>query len=110
LYAATIWVAISIQRALWELGIAIPDDVSVIGYDDIAWAGLIIPALTTLRIPLAEMARAAIELVMGRIDTPRRRSRYLRFPVSIIERESVGAPAQRFLRRRYRPLAEIREA
>jgi LacI family transcriptional regulator len=89
-------VAISVQRALWDLGLRIPDDVSVVGYDDIAWAGLTIPALTTLRIPLAEMARAAIELIIERVDAPRRRSRCLRFPVSIVERESVSSPAQRF--------------
>lgn len=85
-------VAISVQRVLRDLGISVPHDVSVVGYDDIAWAGIVTPALTSMRLPLADMGRVAVQFVLERLEEPQRRSRRLSLPVTLIERESVAKP------------------
>src|SRR5262249_55218407 len=62
--------AIGAIRAFREAGLTVPDDVSVIGFDDIYNAAFFSPALTTIRQPLKEMGRLAAELVLQRISRP----------------------------------------
>jgi DNA-binding LacI/PurR family transcriptional regulator len=57
-------------RALREAGKQVPDDVSVVGFDDIQSAAYQNPALTTVRQPLREMGRIAAETVLRRIKRP----------------------------------------
>lgn len=90
-------VAISVQRALRDLGIVVPDDVSVVGYDDIPWAAIVTPALTTMRLPLADMGSAAVRFVVDRLHGPRRRARRVNLPVTLVVRESVAKPSARFV-------------
>lgn len=59
--AANDVIALGILRALSEHGIAVPADCAVTGYDDIPSAALAIPALTTVRQPIIDMARAAFD-------------------------------------------------
>ena len=54
-------------RALRESKLRVPDDVSVVGFDDIQSAAYQNPALTTVRQPLREMGRIAAETLLGRI-------------------------------------------
>jgi LacI family transcriptional regulator len=62
--------AIGAIRAFRESGWQVPDDVSVIGFDDIQSAAFQNPALTTVRQPLREMGRAAAEILLKRINRP----------------------------------------
>ncbi|CAH0120854.1 MULTISPECIES: LacI family DNA-binding transcriptional regulator [unclassified Paenibacillus] len=55
-------------RALVEKEVRIPQDISVIGYDDVIVASLITPALTTVRQPVYEMGKNAAELLLKRIQ------------------------------------------
>jgi DNA-binding LacI/PurR family transcriptional regulator len=57
-------------RALRESGRQVPDDVSVVGFDDIQSAAFQNPSLTTVRQPLREMGRAAAEILLKRINRP----------------------------------------
>jgi LacI family transcriptional regulator len=57
-------------RALREAGKQVPEDVSVIGFDDIQSAAFQNPGLTTVRQPLREMGRAAAEILLKRINRP----------------------------------------
>ena len=57
-------------RAFRESGRQVPEDVSVIGFDDIQSAAFQNPALTTVRQPLREMGRAAAEILLKRINRP----------------------------------------
>jgi len=57
-------------RALHESGCHVPEDVSVVGFDDIQSAAFQNPALTTVRQPLREMGRAAAEILLKRINRP----------------------------------------
>ena len=57
-------------RALRESGLQVPEDVSVVGFDDIQSAAYQNPSLTTVRQPLREMGRAAAEILLKRINRP----------------------------------------
>ncbi|PYX27481.1 MAG: LacI family transcriptional regulator [Acidobacteria bacterium] len=57
-------------RALRDAGLKVPDDVSVVGFDDIQNAAYQNPGLTTVRQPLREMGRIAAEILLRRINRP----------------------------------------
>jgi len=62
--------AIGAMRALKDAGIAVPEDVSVIGFDDILGASYHTPSITTVRQPLEEMGRAGARILLERIARP----------------------------------------
>lgn len=61
-------VALGVCRALSELGIRVPEDVSVVGYDDVPLAEFVTPSLTTVRVPKREVGRIAGELLHEEIE------------------------------------------
>jgi LacI family transcriptional regulator len=84
--------ALAVLNVADELGIAVPGELSVTGYDDIPMAGWSRFALTTVRQPLAEMAARATDLLQGRIDAPDAPPSRVVFPAELIERGSTGPP------------------
>src|SRR5260370_11415265 len=64
--------AIGMIRAFADARIRVPEDVSIIGFDDLAAAEFTIPRLTTVRQPLSEMGRIAAQCVVQRIQRPER--------------------------------------
>jgi len=62
--------AIGVLRCARDLGIHVPQDVSVAGFDDISMASLVVPRLTTLRQPIEDLAAAAMERVMEPLTFP----------------------------------------
>jgi LacI family transcriptional regulator len=62
--------AIGAIRAFAESGLRVPDDISVVGFDDIQSASYQNPGLTTVRQPLREMGRTAAEILLKRINRP----------------------------------------
>jgi DNA-binding LacI/PurR family transcriptional regulator len=60
--------ALGVRRALWEAGLRTPDDVALVGYDDIPEAEYFTPPLTTVRQDFAELGRASIRLLLDRIE------------------------------------------
>jgi len=69
LFAANDLMAAGAIRELHSRGIAVPDEVSVIGFDDAPLAEMIFPALTTMRQPLQDMAHAAVSLLLSRVTS-----------------------------------------
>ena len=61
-------VALGVCRALAELGIAVPGDVSVVGYDDLPLAEFVTPSLTSVRVPKREVGRTAAEILHQEIE------------------------------------------
>ncbi|GAA4735528.1 LacI family DNA-binding transcriptional regulator [Isoptericola chiayiensis] len=57
--------ALGILRALWERGVRVPDDVSVVGFDDVEGAAYFVPPLTTVRQPFAELGSRAVAMVVA---------------------------------------------
>lgn len=77
-------VAFGIYQALTELGLRIPDDVSVVSFDDEALASYLRPGLTTARLPYEEMARRGMEMLLGQ-----RELAYDSVPMPVVRRDSV---------------------
>jgi LacI family transcriptional regulator len=82
-------IAIRALRTLWDLGISAPQQMSLVGFDDIPWAGLATPSLTTIRQPFDAMGSEAVRLLIERIARPTRRMQHVTLDVTLVERESV---------------------
>jgi DNA-binding LacI/PurR family transcriptional regulator len=78
--------AIGALQAAADAGLSVPEDLSVIGMDDIPAAAMVTPSLTTIAQPLVEKGIAAGEILLGR-RSPRRRAV---FPVTLVERDSTA--------------------
>jgi DNA-binding LacI/PurR family transcriptional regulator len=63
--AATDLLAVGLLHAAHERGLAVPDELSVTGFDDIPFAAVTVPSLTTVRMPVQAMVNAAIDLAIG---------------------------------------------
>jgi LacI family transcriptional regulator/LacI family repressor for deo operon, udp, cdd, tsx, nupC, and nupG len=61
-------VAIGFYRALAELGLRVPDDVSVVGFDDIPLSEYLTVPLTTIRMPTARMGQIAAEMLIKHVE------------------------------------------
>ena len=96
IFAAGHYLALEAFNAVRLSGKRIPDDVSVIGYDDTTAADLIHPRLTVMRQPLAEIGRRAAERLLRLMSDPdaERGGRIVRelLPAELIVRDSVAAP------------------
>jgi DNA-binding LacI/PurR family transcriptional regulator len=84
--------AIGAIRALQDRGLRVPEDVSVIGFDDITASAYHTPSLTTIRQPLAEMGRIAAECALERIEGIRSTPAPIPVSPELVARESTGAP------------------
>ncbi|MFG1704414.1 LacI family DNA-binding transcriptional regulator [Nonomuraea sp. M3C6] len=91
-FAANDWQAVGVYQAANELGWRIPDDLSVIGFDDLPLARWVTPALTTVRQPLTEMAAAATGMVVALAQgEPLPRNR-LELATDLVLRASTAPP------------------
>jgi LacI family transcriptional regulator len=82
--------AIGAMSAAHELGISIPDDIAIIGYDDIEAASLVTPALTTILNPGYEMGRVAGKLLWERMTQAYQGpARHVIVPHRMIQRDSA---------------------
>lgn len=84
--------AIGAMRALRELDIKIPKDMSVIGIDDIDMAQYMTTKLTTVHMPVEEMGQMATKILIDRIEAGHKLHMKLSLPFYIVERESCGKP------------------
>ncbi|MFC0674142.1 LacI family DNA-binding transcriptional regulator [Brachybacterium hainanense] len=79
-------------EGLRSIGLSTPEDVSVLGYDDVSWAGLTTPPLTTIRQSVSLMARSAVRTVLAGGQGSRRPTRTeLAIRPQLIVRGSTGA-------------------
>jgi DNA-binding LacI/PurR family transcriptional regulator len=93
--ASTDVLAIGALHTAHRRGLAVPDDLSITGFDDIAMAGFTVPALTTVHMPTVEMVGAALRIVIESLEeTSRAVPAEARLTVqpSLIIRESTGSP------------------
>jgi DNA-binding LacI/PurR family transcriptional regulator len=89
-------------RALHDEGVRVPEEVSVIGFGDVAGAAYGIPSLTTVRQPLEEMGRLAAATLLERIQHPGREFKTeITLQPSLVVRESTSAVVE-FVRQGYR--------
>ncbi|QIN85175.1 substrate-binding domain-containing protein [Rubrobacter tropicus] len=84
--------AMGVYRALYEAGLRAPDDVSVVGFDDLPFARLLTPALTTVRQPVREMGALATRMLLRVIAGEKLESARVELATSLIVRESSAPP------------------
>ncbi|TDV16433.1 LacI family DNA-binding transcriptional regulator [Paraburkholderia caballeronis] len=86
--------AFGVIAAVREAGLRVPDDISVIGFDDIPMAEQFHPALTTVRQPFQQMASSAVNTLLAQIAGTEAASQRITFPAELVIRASTGpAPA-----------------
>jgi len=91
--ASTDVAAIGALNAAARRGLKVPEELSVVGFDDIPLASFVTPSLTTVHQPMERLARAAVDTMLGILDVPERRPRRHILAPSFIKRESTEAPA-----------------
>jgi LacI family transcriptional regulator, xylobiose transport system transcriptional regulator len=85
--------ALGVYQAAREAKLHIPEDLSVVGFDDLPIARWVSPPLTTIRQPLIEMAEAAAELVVGLARGEEPPQMRVELATELIVRESTASPA-----------------
>ena len=85
--------AIGVLRAAYMGGLRVPQDLSVIGLDDIDFAEFTLPPLTTIRLSRADLARAAFDALRSQTDGSVKIQREFLVSTSLVVRGSTGAPA-----------------
>jgi DNA-binding LacI/PurR family transcriptional regulator len=84
--------AIGAIRAFQDAGLRVPDDVSVVGFDDIQSAAYLSPPLTTVRQPLQEMGEIAARTLLDRIEERVKYVREISIVPELVVRNSTAAP------------------
>ncbi len=99
--ASTDVLAIGVLRGALLRGVRVPDELSVVGFDDIPMARVTVPGLSTVRMPTEAMAAEAVALAVGEPGTPGDAGAAALagglpsvrvFPPSLVIRESTAAP------------------
>ena len=88
--AANDLAAFGATSALSRLGLRVPEDVSVLGFDDIAFAKVFLPALTTIAQPVYELGREALRLATTTIPATGEVGEAVVLPARFIARNSTG--------------------
>jgi LacI family transcriptional regulator len=84
--------AIGALQVARERGLALPEDLSVVGFDDSEQAPLVTPALTSVRQPLTEMGRMAVTLLVRLLKQPTDETLKVELATTLVVRESTAAP------------------
>jgi LacI family transcriptional regulator len=82
--------AIGAIKAARIRGLRVPEDLSIVGFDDVEHATIVTPMLTTVRQPLAEMGRTAVSLLMRLLDRHSLETLHVELATRLVVRESTG--------------------
>lgn len=91
IFSLTDVTAVGVMHAAMDMGLRIPEDLSLIGYDDLPIASYIVPQLTTVRQPLLEMAKMSVHFLMKSLEDPEVESERAVLPTELIVRGSTAA-------------------
>ncbi len=90
IFACNDLMAMGVIKAASSLGLRVPEDLAVVGYDDIELASYTNPPLSTIRQPKVEMGLTALQIILDRINTKDSAHQKIQLPVSLIVRSSCG--------------------
>ena len=79
-------------KAVRDAGLEVPRDVSIVGFDDVPEASLVMPSLTTVRQPLMEMGATAVRLLQRLMDEPGATPRRTELDTELVVRGSTAPP------------------
>jgi DNA-binding LacI/PurR family transcriptional regulator len=91
-FSANDQMALGLLRALHERGRPVPDEVSVVGFDDTAEAAHFWPPLTTVRQSFAEVGRRSVEALIGEIQSGQHHHQAVYVPTDLVIRHSTAPP------------------
>ncbi|MFC7621916.1 LacI family DNA-binding transcriptional regulator [Microlunatus sp. GCM10028923] len=94
LCAASDFQALGVIEAARRLGLRVPDDLSVIGFDDLILASMSSPPLTTIRQPLDQLGAVAVGMLADLIAGVEPESHHLELATSLVVRDSTAAPSK----------------
>ena len=92
IFAANDLCAFGVIEAARERGLRVPQDLSVVGFDDVPMAAQVRPALTTVHHPLRELGQRAVKLLLDLLSGAAQR-RQIELPSLLVVRDSTGPPA-----------------
>src|SRR6266567_3547483 len=94
IFAANDVMAFGVLKTALERGLRIPEDLSLIGFDNIEFSGIVHPPLTTIHQPKYEMGQAAVEILLRMArERDKRITEHRLLGVEMIERQSCQAPS-----------------
>jgi LacI family transcriptional regulator len=85
-------IAIGALQAARARGLRVPEDLSIVGFDDVEHATIVTPALTTVRQPLAEMGRTAVSLLNRLLERQRFETLHVELATRLVVRDSTAPP------------------
>jgi LacI family transcriptional regulator len=85
-------VALGAMDAIKQKGLSIPEDISVVGFDDISLSAEVMPPLTTVQVPKELMGKLAAEMLFHLIDGKSHSTRKVMLPTRVVVRGSTAAP------------------
>ncbi|MDJ0925216.1 MAG: LacI family DNA-binding transcriptional regulator [Acidimicrobiia bacterium] len=91
-FAPNDFAALGAMEVIDAAGLDIPGDISLVGYDNLALAGLPRISLTTIGQPRADLGREAVHLVLERLDGDRKSARHVVVPPNLVVRNTSGPP------------------
>jgi LacI family transcriptional regulator len=87
--------AFGVMEAVRDTGRRIPDDISIVGFDDIPQAAQVNPPLTTIRQPLELMGHTAARMLLENMEKPERPAERVELPTQLVVRSSTRPPRNR---------------
>jgi LacI family transcriptional regulator len=100
--------AIGVLQVFGRAGVRVPEQVAVVGFDDIYPGSLYHPSLTTVHQPMRQLGERAYIRLLNRIATPGLRQKVELLPAELVLRESCGCPPGTETRRQVKPLRRAR--
>ncbi|NMB53064.1 MAG: LacI family transcriptional regulator [Leptolinea sp.] len=92
IFASNDVMALGVMDAVREKGLKIPEDISIVGFDDIPQASIIHPALTTVRQPLRNMGSVATQMLLELLGNPATPTKRIELPTGLVVRDSCRPP------------------
>ena len=87
--------AMGVMDAVRTRGLRIPDDISVVGFDNIPQSAMVYPPLTTVQQPLEQMGRVAAQMLINILKNNDKDTNRIELPTELIIRSSTSPPKDR---------------
>ena len=88
IFASNDIMAMGVMDAVRSRGLRIPDDISIVGFDDIPQSAVVRPALTTVKQPLEKMGRVATQMLLDLLRQPDKEAGRIELPTELVIRDS----------------------
>lgn len=90
-FVASDLMAVGALKAIREAGLRVPEDIALVGYDDVELARYTDPPLTTVRQPIYDLGRIAVQLLLRQLEEGNREPQRVILPTELVIRSSCGA-------------------